>query len=103
MYSVVLSTCKNEKEAKTIANVLLKEKLVACVNIIGKIQSMAWWKNKIISSEEHLLIIKTKKSHVNEVISTIKKNHSYKVPEIIELPIGKGDKDYLDWISEVTK
>jgi len=50
-----------------------------------------------------MIVMKTKKSLVEDVISSIKKMHSYKVPEVIELPIGNGNKDYLNWISEVTK
>jgi len=103
MYSIVLSTCSSEKEAKKIADNLLNKKLVACVNMVNNVKSIYWWGNKILNDKECLMIMKTKKSLVKNVISTIKKIHSYKVPEIIELPIVKGNEDYLNWISEVVK
>ncbi|HLC59568.1 MAG TPA: divalent-cation tolerance protein CutA [archaeon] len=102
-YSVVLCTCKDEKEAQKIANHLLHDELIACANIVENIKSLYWWEGKITSSSECMIIMKTKKSLVEDVISSIKKMHSYKVPEVIELPIGNGNKDYLNWISEVTK
>ncbi len=103
MYSVILSTCSSEKEANKISKCLLDKKIIACVNILDGVKSMYWWKGKIVKDNECLMIIKTKKSLVKNVIASIKKMHSYKVPEIIELPIKKGNKDYLDWISKVTK
>lgn len=39
----------------------------------------------------------------SEIEKGIKKLHPYTVPEIISFKIHKGNKSYLDWISEVTK
>ncbi len=103
MYSVILSTCSNEKEAENIAEALLDKKLAACVNIVGNAKSLYWWKGKVVRAEECLMFIKTRKSLVEKVTQLIKKLHSYEVPEAIELQIGKGNKDYLKWISEVTR
>ena len=56
-----------------------------------------------ISQTELLLVIKTKASLLDEVISLVKQLHSYDVPEVIALPIIGGNKDYLRWIGEVTQ
>lgn len=101
-FSVLLSACSNKEEAEKIAKVLLEKKLVACVNIVDKITSLYWWKNKITKDEEVLMIIKTRENFVNEVINEIKKVHSYDVPEVIELPIERGNEKYLEWIEKVT-
>ena len=102
-FSILISTFPNKKETNKIADILLKKKLVACVNIIERIESKYWWKGKIERGKETLAIIKTRKNLVMEVIKEIKKNHSYDVPEVIELPILKGNRDYLKWIDEITK
>lgn len=96
-------TTKNKKEAEKVATNLLKEKLVACVNIIDNISSSYWWENKIQHSNESLLIIKTKESLAEEIIKNVKKNHSYQCPEIIFCGIKEGNKNYLDWINKSTK
>lgn len=96
-------TTKDKKEAEKIATCLLKEKLVACVNIIDNISSIYWWKHKIQHDNESLLIIKTKENLAEEIIKNVKKNHSYQCPEIIFYEIKKGNKDYLNWINKSTK
>jgi len=96
----VLVTAPNVSQAKKIAHFLLKEKLVACVNIINNLESFFWWQGKIDRAKESLLIIKTKKSLVGKLIKAVKSKHPYSVPEIIALPIILGNKDYLSWIDE---
>ena len=101
-YIVVLITVKDSEEAQKIANSLLKRRQAACVNIIPEINSHFWWKDKLDSAKESLLIVKTKESLLPELIKSVKKIHSYSIPEIIALPIVGGSQDYLDWIdSEV--
>ncbi|HAM38218.1 MAG TPA: cytochrome C biogenesis protein CcdA [Elusimicrobia bacterium] len=99
-YTIVFVTVPNKKEAKKIADIILKEKLVACVNIINKLESIYWWQGKIEKSNELLLIMKTKTSLSKELIKKIKSIHTYEVPEIIFLPITAGNTDYLKWIDD---
>lgn len=103
MHIVIFVTCTNLKEARLISRALLKERLVACVNIIGKIESLFWWKGKIDNSKEFLLIIKSKKSRLGKIIKLVRSKHSYEVPEIIALPIVSGEKSYLRWLDESVK
>ena len=100
MYSLILAVASNKKEARIIAKELINHKLAACVNIIGGVESLFWWKGKVDSAKETLLIIKSVKEKVPKVIKAIKSIHSYEVPEIITLPITAGYKPYLRWINE---
>ncbi|MFA5780061.1 MAG: divalent-cation tolerance protein CutA [Elusimicrobiota bacterium] len=102
-YVVVFVTASNIKEARKIADGVLKEHLVACVNIIEKIKSIYWWQGKIEKSTEMLLIMKTKISLAKKLIKKVKSLHSYTIPEIIFLPIITGNLDYLKWIEKETK
>jgi periplasmic divalent cation tolerance protein len=98
-----MSTFSGRKEAGRVVDMLLKNRLIACANIIPAVESRYWWKGRIEKGKEALVVIKTRKSLVGKVIAEIKKNHSYTVSEVIELPILKGNKDYLKWIEEVTR
>jgi len=100
MYQVILITTKNVQEAKKIANLLVNDKLVACVNIIKDVQSLFWWQGKLDNAKEVLLVIKTKKSKFPKIVKAVKLLHSYSVPEIIALPIVEGNKEYLQWIED---
>jgi len=98
MYIVIFVTASNKKEAQKIACSLIKQKLAACVNIIDKVDSIFFWESKINRTKESLLVIKSKKEKLPQIIKLIKSLHSYKVPEIIAIPIISGDKPYLRWI-----
>lgn len=99
----VYSTTSNIEEAKNIGRTLLEKKLVACVNIIPEIKSMYWWEGKIETDNECIMLAKTPKKNVEEVICTIKKLHSYDIPCIVALPIINGLEDYLDYVINETK
>ena len=51
MVSIIYSTTDTIDTAKTIARSLVKEKLVACVHIIPKIESIYRWQGKIEESK----------------------------------------------------
>jgi len=95
-------TAASKDEAGKIASVLIKERLAACVNIIGNMHSLFRWQGKVDNAKETLLIIKTRKALLNKLIKKVKSIHSYEVPEIIALPIAGGDKKYLKWLNDCT-
>ncbi|MEO0202531.1 MAG: divalent-cation tolerance protein CutA [candidate division WOR-3 bacterium] len=102
MFVVVLCTTPKGKGYE-ISKKIIEEKLGACVNVINNVKSIYWWKGEIVEDEEELLIIKTKKSILNQLINFVKSIHPYTVPEIISIEIVEGNVDYLNWISENVK
>jgi periplasmic divalent cation tolerance protein len=98
---VIFITSGGEEETKRLARVLVEERLAACVNIVSGVESLYWWKGKVELSKEWLLVVKTEKKKVKEVVNRVKEIHSYEVPEVIALPIIEGNRDYLQWISDV--
>jgi periplasmic divalent cation tolerance protein len=95
---VVLITTSSEEEAHKIAELLVNRRKAACVNIVPRVDSLFWWKGKLDSARESLLVVKTKASLFPEIISLVKEIHSYEVPEIIALPIIAGSEDYFKWL-----
>ncbi len=91
-------TTTDEVNAKLIAKSLIDERLAGCVQIIGPIESRYRFKGKIEESKEYLCIIKTKSSLFEKLEKTIKKLHSYELPEIIATAITASSQDYLDWL-----
>ena len=102
-YIVLFITTPTAEEAQRIAEVLLKQRKAACVNIMPRVSSLFWWQDKIDSAQESLLIAKTKASQLNELVRLVKEIHSYDIPEIIALPIIGGNQDYLEWIGKEVK
>ena len=103
MYIVIFVTTKDTKQAQSIANGLLQDKLVACANIVEGVRSLFWWQCRIDSAKEALLVLKTKKGSFKKVAARVKALHSYQTPEIIALPIAAGSRDYLKWINASLK
>jgi periplasmic divalent cation tolerance protein len=102
MVSVIYSTVDTIETAKTIARFLVKEKLVACVHIIPKIESIYRWQGKIEETNEYVLLAKTSERNVQKTIQKIRSLHPYEVPEIIVFPPVGGLKEYLDYVEEET-
>ena len=96
---VILITASTGEEAQQIADKLLAQRKAACVNIIPKVHSLFWWKGELDSAEETILIVKSRASLIDEIVSLVKEIHSYEVPEVIALPLVGGNQDYLNWMS----
>ncbi len=101
--NLVYITAKDKQEARKIGKALVEARLAACVNIIDGMNSMYWWENQVQDDNETVLIAKTKASLVKKLIEKVKSLHSYSCPCIITLPIGEGNKEYLEWIEKETK
>ena len=99
-YVIVFVTTGSVAEAKQIAEVLVDQQLVACVNIVPEILSIYYWQGKVEKNTEAKMIIKTKSSLLNQLTQTVKNMHSYDVCEVIAVPIISGNSDYLKWIDE---
>ena len=97
-YLIVLMTISNKQEAIKIVRTLLKERLIACANIIDPVSSFFWWNKKIEEEKEVLVIMKSHNELFNKLSKIIKDLHSYHVPEILAIPITKGSQPYLDWL-----
>ena len=97
-YIVVMVTTASKQEAEKIAQRLLKERLIACANIIGPVSSLFRWSGKVEKTEECLIFMKSRKDLFEKLAEIVKALHSYEVPEIIVLPVVGGLKAYLDWL-----
>lgn len=95
---VIFITASSRKEAGTISQGLVENKLAACVNLVPGVCSVFSWKGKIERAKEILLIAKSTKARLAKIIRFVKANHSYDVPEIIALPIIGGSTAYLEWL-----
>lgn len=85
-----------------LARRLLEKGLVACVSIMP-VRSLYQWNGESCDEEEHLLIMKTRRSLAGEVTRALKTMHPGEVPEIIVLPVIAGHPLYLDWVVSETR
>ncbi len=101
MLASISVTCENKTEAKKIARVLLKKKLIACVNIFD-VESIYWWKGKMVNDQEALMILKTLPRNITRVKQEIISLHSYETP-VVTIEKIKTNKEAQKWVREVIK
>ncbi len=87
-------------EAERIAKKVVQKRLAACVNILPKIRSVYRWEGKVMVEKETLLVVKTTKESLPKLEKTVKRHHSYEVPEFVVIKIDEGSDAYLRWISQ---
>ena len=98
---IIISTFPNKKSVTKISNKLVKEKIVACVNI-SQISSIYAWKGKIEKSSEYLALFKTTMKNKEILKQKIREEHPYAVPEIAEIKISSINQPYLEWLVNST-
>jgi periplasmic divalent cation tolerance protein len=95
---LVLSTAPDDKEAESLARVLVEKKLAACVNVVPGVRSFYRWKGAVESASECLLVIKSSRALFGPLREAIEKLHSYEVPEVLALTVTDGAANYLNWL-----
>ncbi len=100
-YCVILTTAGSQDEADRLAEMLVSRQLAACVQI-ASILSCYRWKAAVTKEAEFLLLVKTAARLYPAVEAAIVENHSYEVPEVVQISIEQGLDRYLGWIGENT-
>lgn len=96
---LVLVTTPGRSVSERLSKGLVREKLAACVNRVPGLHSRYWWKGKVETAREELLLIKTRQDRLAALTRWVRQNHPYAVCEVISLPIAGGNRAYLDWIA----
>jgi len=98
---IIVSTFPSKQSVTSIANKLVKKRLVACVNITT-ISSIYTWKGKIENQNEYLALFKTTKKNQSVLKKELKKLHPYDVPEIVEINVESVNQPYMKWLIDST-
>ncbi|MGA9451833.1 MAG: divalent-cation tolerance protein CutA [Verrucomicrobiia bacterium] len=98
-FAVILITTPDLKTARALAKAALSARLIACANLVPKVESHYWWQGKIESGTEVLLVLKTQKSKLATLEKLVLAKHPYDTPEFLVLPLNAGNQRYLDWLA----
>ena len=99
---LVLTNLPDRAAAERIGDLLIENRLAACVNILAPCRSVYRWKGAVQHDEEHPLLVKTTTERYAELERAIRGAHPYELPEIIAVPIEHGLPEYLEWVSAET-
>lgn len=101
-FVAVLVTVGSAEEARGLAKALVEERLIACANVIGPVQSIYRWQGAVEEAAEHLLILKARAEDLPVLTARIEALHAYDVPEVLALPLIGGAARYLAWLTDAT-
>ena len=82
-----------------IGKTLVSNRLAACVNIIENMNSIYMWDGKLQDDKETILIAKTTKARVPDLIEKVNTLHTYDCPCIVSLPVSDGNPAFLNWVA----
>ena len=102
-FALVWVTAPNLKSARRLAQGALAARLAACVNLVPQIESHYWWQDKIQSSAEVLLLIKTTTAKLSALEKYVLANHPYDTPEFVAQALSRGTDRYLAWLRASVK
>lgn len=97
----VYVTTPDEETGTRIARALLEKRLVACANLLPA-RSLFWWNGRIEESQEVVVLLKTKRALVDQVVRVVEAMHPDEVPCVVSSPIEGGASKYLAWIDAET-
>ena len=81
----------------------MEARLIACANLVPRIESHYWWQGKIESGTEVLLLLKTTSDRLTALERLIVAKHPYDTPEFMVMPISRGNKRYLGWLGKTVR
>ncbi len=96
---VVQCSAPDLASARALATLLLDRKLAACVSILPEIESHYVWQDTREQAKEVLLLVKSTYEAWPRLERTLRKNHPYNCPEILQLPVLDGHPAYLHWVA----
>jgi periplasmic divalent cation tolerance protein len=98
----VVTTVDGREALERIGRSLLERRLIACLQMVGPIKSLYWWKGSIEDAEEWIGIMKTRPELYDQVEKEIRALHPYDVPEIMAIEAEKVSDSYGKWVAAET-
>ena len=95
---IVLTTINTIEEASRIGNILVEERLVACATVFPSVQSIYHWQDKMESTPEALLLLKTGSEQIAALEIRLLDLHHYQTPEFLVLSVESANAAYLQWL-----
>jgi periplasmic divalent cation tolerance protein len=97
-YAVVLVTAPDLKTARALARAALEARLIACANLVPRVESHYWWQGRLERGAEVLLVLKTTRARLAALEKLVLARHPYDTPEFLVLPLQAGTARYLAWL-----
>ena len=88
--------------AKKISQLLLDTRLAGCVSFVAQ-SDMYWWRGKQVRTRGVVTFVAAPKKNYKKIEKLVVAHHPYRVPCIMELPVGRTLKMYRQWLAKETR
>jgi len=95
---LVYLTAPTAREADRLGELLVRERLAACVNRLGPIRSCYTWEGRLQKSREYALLAKTTARRWPALRRRVAAEHPYDCPCIVAWPPAAGHPAFLNWV-----
>ncbi|NIX76620.1 divalent-cation tolerance protein CutA [Microvirga terricola] len=95
---LVYTTFPDVDTALSIGETLVRDRLIACINILPGMISLYAWQGEIERGHEAVAILKTRKALQAEVHEALKTRHPYDTPAIFFIEPTGADGDTMAWL-----
>jgi periplasmic divalent cation tolerance protein len=102
-FALALVTAPDMKTARRLARSALAARLIACANLVPKVESHYWWRGKIERGSEMLMVLKTTTRQLSALEELVLAEHPYDTPEFVVIRLEGGNNRYLDWLAEAVR
>jgi periplasmic divalent cation tolerance protein len=92
------TTVDSNEKAVDMARSLVQNKNVACINVLGPVESIYEWQGRVEQTTEWMLMMKCSDRQCEALKAAVASLHDYDVPELIMFPIEDGHAPYLQWV-----
>ena len=94
----ILFATASPDDAPRLVSALVREKLVACGNILPAVRSIYRWEGEVCDDEEAVLLMETTADRLSAAMERLRALHPYDVPEVLALPVSSGLAAYTRWV-----
>ncbi|WP_430475455.1 divalent-cation tolerance protein CutA [Thalassospira lucentensis] len=98
--SFLYVTVPDMETARMIAGGAIREKLAACANVLLQMTAIYEWDGDVEEENELIVILKTSQATAPALAQWVEQHHPYEVPCVLEIPLGRGNHDYVSWLQK---
>ena len=95
---LVYTTFPDADTALSIGEGLVRDKLIACINVLPGMRSVYAWQGRIERGQEAVAILKTRAGLRDRLHEALKARHPYETPVIFFIEPTSADAATLDWL-----
>ena len=95
---LVYTTFPDMDIALSVGEELVRDRLIACINVLPAMHSVYAWKGSIERGQEVVAILKTREGLRDRVHRALKERHPYETPVILFIEPTGADEATLEWI-----